>query len=492
VTSTARVTVAGESMLIGGGLSPAASGEFLTVENPARRGSVITEIPRGGAADVDRAVKAAAAAWPAWSNAHWRERGRALLDIADAVDADLERLARLLATETGNAIRTQARPEIKNVVDIFRYFGGLASQLKGETIPMGSDALSFTIRESWGVVAAIVPWNAPAALAVLKIAPALAAGNTVVIKPSTDAPLTVLAIARMCAEHLPPGALNVVTGTGEEVGTPLAAHPLVGKLSFTGNTATGRGLLKLAADRIVPTTLELGGKSPAIVFPDANDDRAVAGVIDAMRFTRQGQSCTAGSRLLVHRSIFDEFVDRLGKALAKLRVGDPLDEATDIGAIINRQQFERVCAYVSEAAVQPGARLVVGGLPPTTGPLVEGYFAIPTVFADVPSDWRIVREEIFGPVLVALPWDDEDEAIRMANDTHYGLAAYVFTHDITKGLRAAQRIDAGWIQVNQGRGGVPGHSFGGYKQSGFGREFSLEGMLESYTQRKNITVNLER
>jgi betaine-aldehyde dehydrogenase len=266
---------------------------------------------------------------------------------------------------------------------------------------------------------------------------------------------------------------------------------VVRKLSFTGSTEIGRLIMHAAADRIVPVTLELGGKSPAIVFPDADELRTVDGVIAGMRVTRQGQSCTAGSRLFLHRSIFDSFLGKLATRLAPLKIGDPLEETTDMGSIINRKQFDRVCSYIDDGLRQAGARLVLGGLPPTSGPLAEGYFVQPTVFAEVSNDWRIAREEIFGPVIVAIPWDDEREAVRMANDSHYGLAAYVWTHDLVKGLRTAHAIESGWVQVNQGLGQFPGQSYGGFKQSGIGREYSLEGMLDSYTQRKSVTVNLQ-
>ena len=477
-------------MLIDGQPIESADGKFLPVENPAVRGQVIAEVPRGGAPDVDRAVRAAAKAFESWRAIAPRERGRMLLAIADAVEARLEDFARLLATETGNAIRPVARPEARSVVDVFRYFGGLASELKGETIPLSEQMLSYTRREPLGVVGAIVPWNVPLVLSAVKIAPALAAGNTMVLKPSMDAPLAVLELGRVAQAHLPPGVLNVVTGTGDECGGALAEHPLVRKLSFTGSTETGKAVMRAAADRIVPVSLELGGKSPAIVFPDVDDDKTIDGVIAGMRFTRQGESCTAGSRLFLHAAIFDSFLGKLAKKLEALRIGDPLDETTDMGAIINRRQFEKVCGYIEDGMRQDGARVVVGGLPPKDGPLTKGYFAIPTVIANVRNDWRVAREEIFGPVLVAIAWTDEDDAIRMANDTHYGLAAYVWTHDIGKAIRTAHRIESGWVQINQGLGQFPGQSYGGHKQSGIGREYSLEGMLDSYTQRKNVTINL--
>jgi betaine-aldehyde dehydrogenase len=492
ITEATRPTseaIRGAQMLIAGEWVNSASGETLQVENPGKR-TRIADIPRGRAADVDRAVQAATQAFSAWSKVPPRDRGRLLLRIAEALDARGEELAHIIALETGNALRTQARPEARLSADIFRYFGGLAGELKGETIPVGEHVLSYTRREPLGVVGAIIPWNAPVLLGALKIAPALCAGNTLVLKAAEDAPLGVLLMAEVCQEFLPPGVLNVLTGLGEECGAALAQHPAIRKLSFTGSTEVGKLIMRAAADRIVPVSLELGGKSPSIVYPDADEDWVVDGVIAGMRFTRQSQSCTAGSRLFLHADIFDSFLDKLRSKTQALKLGDPLDETTDIGAIINDKQFRKVCGYVDEGLKRKDARLVFGGLPPKEGPLSEGYFAVPTVFADASNDWRLAREEIFGPVLVAIPWRDEADAIRMANDSHYGLAAYVWTHDIGSALRTAHAIESGWVQVNQGLGQQPGHSYGGYKQSGIGREFSLEGMLDSFTQRKNVTVNL--
>ena len=476
-------------MLINGQWVAAASGETLTVQNPANR-QPIAEIPRGRAEDVDRAVKAAEAAYPAWSRVAPRERGKLFLKIADALEARVEELARLIALETGNALRTQARPEAVGTVDMFRYYGGLGGELKGETIPLGEHVLSYTRREPMGVVGAIVPWNAPSILSAIKIAPALIAGNTMVLKAAEDAPLCVLMLAEVCQQFLPAGVLNLLTGLGEECGAPLAVHPTVRKLSFTGATAVGKSIMRAAADRIVPVSLELGGKSPSIVFPDAHEDWVVDGIVSAMRFTRQSQSCTAGSRLFLHRDIFDKFLDALVKKVEKLKLGDPLEEGTDIGTVINEKQFKRVCGYVEEGLNRKDARVLMGGLPPKEGPLAQGYYTLPTIFADVSNDWRLAREEIFGPVLVAIPWTDEADVIRMANASHYGLAAYVWSHDIGRALRAAHAIESGWVQINQGLGQSAGHTYGGYKESGIGREFSLEGMLDSYTQRKNVTVNL--
>src|SRR5580692_11021577 len=295
---------------------------------------------------VERASAAATKAYAEWRKVVPRERGKALLRIAEALQARSEEIARTIALETGNALRTQARGEANMTADIFRYFGGLAGELKGETIPLGEHVLSYTRREPLGVVGAIIPWNAPVLLGALKIAPALCAGNTLVLKAAEDAPLGVLRMAEICQEFLPSGVLNVLTGLGEEAGAALATHPLVRKLSFTGSTEVGKLIMRAAADRIVPVSLELGGKSPSIVYPDADEDWVVDGVIAGMRFTRQSQSCTAGSRLFLHADIFDSFLDKLRAKTQALKLGDPLDETSDIGAIINEKQFRKVCGYV--------------------------------------------------------------------------------------------------------------------------------------------------
>jgi betaine-aldehyde dehydrogenase len=297
-------------------------------------------------------------------------------------------------------------------------------------------------------------------------------------------------VAEACKEVLPKGVVNVLTGTGNECGAAIVSHPGVNMLSFTGSTRVGREIMRKAADRIVPVALELGGKSPSIVFPDADIDRTARDVITAMRFTRQSQSCTAGSRLFLHSDIFDEFLSKLTQMLSQLVIGDPLDERSDVGSIINKRQFDSVCSFIQEGLSDPSMRLVYGGIPPQSGPLSEGYYALPTVFVATSNETRLLREEIFGPVLTVVRWTDEETVIRLANDSQFGLAAFIWTRDIARALSTANAIEAGWVQVNQGAGQVLGQSYGGYKQSGIGRECSLEGMLESFTQRKNITVNL--
>ncbi|WP_275293554.1 aldehyde dehydrogenase family protein [Amycolatopsis sp. La24] len=476
---------------VNGSWVPARDNTWIDVESPRNR-QIIAKVPRGGEKDIADAVDAAGRAFPGWRDTAPRNRGRLLQQIADKLEPEIERIARIIANENGNALRTQSRGEVTFAVDVFRYFGSVASEVKGETIPLNSHVLDYSRREPLGVVGAIVPWNAPVQLAVMKIASALAAGNSLVLKAAEDAPLAVLEIVKICHEFLPPGVLNVVVGYGTEAGEALITHPDVRKLSFTGSTAVGKRVMSAAAERIVPVSLELGGKNPQIVFPDADEDWVAQGTISGMRFARQGQSCTAGSRLFVHRSIVDSFVEKLTTHLGKLKVGDPLDEETDIGTIVNKKQFDKVCGYIDEGLQRGETAVALGGLPPADGPLSEGYYVQPTVFVGIENSWRLAQEEIFGPVLCVIPWDDEDEVVRMANDTHYGLSAFIWTHDIGRALRTAHSIDAGWIQVNQGGGQVLGQSYGGWKQSGIGREFSLEGMIESFTERKHVSIDTSR
>ncbi|MGV9866465.1 aldehyde dehydrogenase family protein [Rhodococcus koreensis] len=483
--STPTLTTATKvSQLIGGQWVPADSGNWIEVENPARR-EVLALIPDSGAADVDRAVAAAKAAFGPWKALPARDRGALLIKIGDTIAENSEKLARIIASETGNALRTQARGEAASGADIFRFYGQIASEQKGETLPFGENLVSYTVREPLGVVGGIVPWNAPVTLSSLKIAMALAMGNTLVLKTAELAPLAVLQLAEWAHEILPAGVLNVLTGSGRNVGVPLSKHPDVAKLTFTGSTGVGKEILAAAADRIVPVTLELGGKSPAIVFPDSDDDATVDGVISGMRFTRQGQSCTAGSRLYLHEDIFDSFLEKLKTKLAAFTIGDPLDEATDIGAIVSEKQFDTVCRYITSGIAQGGTVITGGPERPVDG---DGFFVAPTVITGADADWDITREEVFGPVLVVIPWKDEDQVLAAANDSAYGLAGYVWTKDITKAIRTANALEVGWIQINRGGGQLPGMSYGGIKQSGLGREYSVDGALESFTQVKNITI----
>jgi betaine-aldehyde dehydrogenase len=339
-------------------------------------------------------------------------------------------------------------------------------------------------------VGAIVPWNAPLLLAALKVAPAVMTGNTIVLKSSEEAPLAVHILLQTFNEFLPAGVVNLVTGNGLECGAPLVEHPSVPKVSFTGSTAVGRSILSAAGNRVAAVTLELGGKSAQIVMPDVNVEHTAAGVISAMRFSRQGQSCTAGSRLFVHESIAESFVQALVKQLKNLKVGDPADESTDAGTVVNKKQFDRVCAYIHEAIEKSPQSLVLGGMPPESGPLSKGYFFQPTVFLNLPPEVRLTREEVFGPVLSIVTWRDEAEVLERANDSEYGLAAFIWSRAGAPAIRMAHAIRAGWVMINQGTGQQIGHSYGGMKQSGLGREFSLEGILASYTDVKQVSYNL--
>lgn len=466
------------------------SGQWREVFNPAKREVVIAKVPASVEADVDNAVAAARAAFPAWRAQHFTGRAAALLAIAAELEERSEEFARLTALDTGNALRTQARPESATMVAMFRYFAGIAGEVKGTTLPAGENQLQYTRLEPLGVVAAILPWNSPLMIAAFKIPAALAAGNTVIMKPADDAPLTILLLAEVCNNHLPNGVVNALTGRGHIIGTALAKHPGVDKVSFTGSTEVGREVAGEAGERLAHMSLELGGKNPSIVFPDGVDDELIDGLLLASRFTRQGQSCTAGSRLFLHEDIYDDVLARLSAKLGAMVVGDPLDEASDMGAIINAKQHASIAAFMEEGRNTAGMTTVLGGVPATDPSLSDGYYHVPTVFGGGRNEFRLAREEIFGPVLVAIPWKDTEDVIRMANDTNYGLAAYVWSHNLDNALNTAHRIDAGWVQVNQGGGQVVGQSYGGYKQSGMGREVSLEGMLAGFTQTKQINVKL--
>lgn len=477
-------------MLIGGEWVDSFSGERLDVITPIDRNHIIGTTPRGNRDDADVAVRAARQAFPAWSALNSTERARRLYDCADALEAAAEELARLTALDTGNAIRTQARPEAQTLPTIFRYFAGMASEVKGITLPSGKDSLQYTLRVPLGVVAGILPWNSPLMIAGLKTPAALAAGNTLVLKAAEDAPLTILRMAEICAEHLPPGVLNVVTGYGHEIGEALVQHPGVDKVSFTGSSAVGQHIAAAAGQRLAKTSLELGGKSPCIVFPDSCTDAVVGQVLLATRFARQSQSCTTGSRLFLHRDIHDEFLEKLVARVKELKVGNPLEESTDIGCIINQKQWTRVQDYIDDGMSQDGVQIAYDGRHCLDAD-EAGFYHAPVILTQVSNDWRIAREEIFGPVISTISWSDMDEVVAMANDSHYGLAAFVFTRDVSAALHMAQAIDSGWIQVNQGGGQLIGQSYGGMKASGSGREMSLEGMLEGFTQIKQVNIKVD-
>ena len=482
-------TIKNYQMLIDGKWVDSCNGQWLPVENPAKK-TVFAQVPRATVEDVNLAVAAAKRAFKSWKKTPAPDRGRMLFQITEALEQNKEILARTISTENGNALKTQSRGEANLTVEVFRYVAGLCRELKGKTMYLNPDNLDYTRREPYGVVGAIVPWNAPLLLAALKIAPAIMTGNTIVLKASEEAPLAVLEMARICNDFLPPGVLNVLAGTGIECGAPLVEHRDIPKISFTGSTAVGRSILAAASNRVAHVTLELGGKSAQIVFPDVDINYVTDGVITAMRFSRQGQSCTAGSRLFVHESIAKEFLAVLTDKLKKLRVGDPLNEETDAGTVVNAKQFQRVSTYIREAIECKPDSLILGGLPPESGPLSEGYFFQPTVFLNLPDEARLTCEEVFGPVLSVQTWTSEEEVIERANNSDYGLAAFVWSRAGAPAIRMAHELEAGWVMVNQGGGQQLGHSYGGMKQSGAGREFSLEGILESYTEVKQISVNL--
>ena len=325
----------------------------------------------------------------------------------------------------------------------------------------------FIYSEPYGKVLIISPWNYPFQLAILPVLSAFSCGNTVVLKPSEHTPETSKLVNKIISKIFPSNLVCVVEGDYKAASKLLKSK--WDYIFFTGSVRVGKIVAEEAAKQLTPHTLELGGKSPSIVYPDVDEDWTVDGIIGAMRFTRQSQSCTAGSRLFLHKKIFDSFIGKLSEKLDKLIIGNPLDDDTDIGTIINNKQFTKVCDYISEGLNNKNTEVICGGLPPEDGPLSEGYYTIPTIFRNKSNEWRLAKEEIFGPVLVAIPWDDEEEVIRMANQSHYGLAAYVWTRDITRGINAAHAIESGWVQVNQGLAQAPGHSYGGFKQSGIGR-----------------------
>ena len=474
---------------IGGRFVPAQSGRTFAVVNPAT-GIEVARAAEGDAADVDTSVQDAHRAQKAWAKTPARKRGALVYQCAALIRTHQDELARLIALETGKALRTESRVEAGVVADIFEFFGGLGGELKGESVPFAPDVLSVTVRQPLGVVGAIIPWNVPLLLMALKIAPALVAGNTVVVKSAEEAPLTVLRICELLGRILPPGCFNMLSGQGPECGAPLVAHPLVRKVTFTGSVETGKIVAKAAAEKLIPATLELGGKSPMIVFADCDFAKTVAGALTSMRFTRQGQSCTAASRIYVERPIFDAFVAEMKQAVDKMVMGDPLDEKTDIGTIISQGQFDKVQAFVAEGRATAGATAHECSAMPTDPALKKGLFMRPVIFTGLDATSRLVREEIFGPVTVIQPFDDPEAVLAEANDSEYGLAASLWTNNLKVGLDLAHRLEAGLVQINQNLVVQANLSYGGVKSSGLGKEASLEAMLEHFTQKKTIMVNM--
>ena len=474
-------------MLIGGQWTDPAGGQWFPSENPFT-GQAWAEIPRGNADDVYKAVKAA---WEAFRGP-WRAmtasaRGAVLRKFGDLVAENAERLAELETRDNGKLI-TEMRGQLRYIPQWFYYFGGLADKIEGRVIPIDKPGVfNFTREEPLGVVAAITPWNSPLMLATWKLAPALAAGNTVVWKPSEFSSVSAFAFGELFEKAgFPPGVVNIVTGFGAEIGEALVTHPRVAKVAFTGGDATGQHVYELAARGIKKVTLELGGKSANIVFDDAEIDNAVKGAVSGI-FAATGQTCIAGSRLLVQRSIHDRFMEKLLELARTARMGDPLQDTTQVGPITTRGQHKKVLEYI-EIAKGEGAACVLGGAAASRPECGEGWFVEPTIFTGVDPKMRIAQEEVFGPVLSVIPFDTDDEAVEIANDTLFGLAAGVWTTSIKRALRMSERLEAGTIWVNTYRAVSYMSPFGGYKRSGLGRESGITA-IRDYLQEKSVWID---
>ncbi len=476
-------------MVIGGKTIEAADGQTFEVVNPANGASFATA-PLGGKADVDRAVAAAQAALEApkgWSTWAAGKRGRTLAKIAELVKQHVDELAELESRNTGKPI-TSAKGEIVGVSLVFDYYAGAANKIFGQTIPVSKPGLDMTLREPIGVVGLIVPWNFPMYMASWKVAPALAAGNAAILKPASYSPLTAIRLGELALEAgLPPGVLNVVTGPGGSAGAAIAAHPGIGKVAFTGETTTGQEIMRLASSNVKKISLELGGKSANVVYADADLDRFAAESPYSV-FDNCGQDCCARSRILVERSVHERVVELFTEATRKVVVGDPMDAATEVGTLVSFKQRDRVRDYV-EVGLEEGAELVVGGAEPSDPALAAGAYLMPAVFDNVRNDMRIAREEIFGPVVSVIPFDDEAEAIRLANETPYGLSGSVWSRDIGKALRTAKGIQSGVLSINSNSSVHVEAPFGGYKMSGIGRELGMAA-IDLYTETKNIYIDL--
>ena len=489
MATAAKIEPRPGKLFIGGNWVDSATGKTYPSLNPAT-GEILTQVADADARDADAAVQAARRAFESdtWADMSASDRGRILWKIGDLVDKYNEELGTLETLDNGKPIFESCQVDMPMVAEVFRYYAGWATKIHGETVPVRGPFLHYTLREPIGVVAAIVPWNFPLLLASWKIAPALAAGNTVVLKPAPWTSLTALRLAELAQEAgLPAGVLNVVTGASDELGRALVRHSGVSKIAFTGSTMTGQEIARVSADTLKHVTLELGGKSPNIVLSDADLDGAVRGATIGI-FYGKGEVCAAGSRLFVERKIHDEFMQKLVERAKKLQPGDPLDPKTKFGALVSESQMNKVLGYVEKGKAE-GANLVAGGGRAQFGN-GRGYFVQPTVFDNVRNDMTIAREEIFGPVLGVIEFDDVDEAVREANRNPYGLAAAVWTRDIGKAHRVARSLEAGTVWINTYNNYDPAAAFGGFKMSGYGRELSMHA-LESYTQVKSVWVNLK-
>ena len=477
-------------IVLGGMTLNAKSSETLPVYHPATM-EQIGYISACNQADIDYCTDIAEAAQKDWKKRRAQERGALVTACGQIIKEHAKELAQIMSYETGKAIRSESMVELSVIADTFSYYGGLALELKGDTVPFDPNMLTMTIREPYGVVGAIVPWNVPLMLMAMKAAPALVAGNSVVLKASPEASFCLLRAAELMNQILPKGLLNVVTG-GPETGKLIVSHPKIHKVTFTGSVDSGRSVYKSAAEKLIPVTLELGGKSPLIICEDADLDKAVMSVYEGMRFTRQGQSCSASSRLFVHEAIHDEFVAKLLAILNQKVIGDPMDEKTDIGTIISRAQYDKVSRFIKLAEDDTALKVHYGASLPQDKRLKDGLFVRPVVVTGLKNHHEICQKEIFGPVAAVIKWSDFAQVLLDANDTEFGLAAGIWTSDITKGLKGAHELDAGFVQVNQYIVFRPSLQFGGFKNSGIGCEGSLKAMVEGFTKEKTIIVNMTK
>jgi len=476
--------VTDELLWIGGDRMAAASGQQTTLIDPAT-GEAWKTVAKGGAEDIDRAVQAAAQARGDWRRVNSRDRTQILLTLARLIRDERESLAQLESRNVGKPIR-EAREEVDLTADCFEFYAGAINKVGGSINPVAAAGTSLTFREPIGVCGLIAPWNFPLAITAWKVAPALAMGNTLVLKPASLTPLTALRLGELALQAgVPPGVFNVVPGSGTEAGEALIRHPLVRKISFTGSTEVGRLAMRLAADDIKRVTLELGGKSANLIFADADLDKAVPKALWSV-LGNAGQDCCARSRLLIERSIYPEFIERLDAAFKALKLGLPLQDDTEIGSLVSQGQRDRVQAYIDTGTAE-GAKLICGGAPPSQAALQGGAYLQPTLFADVTPAMTVFREEIFGPVLCAMPFDAEAEAVAIANHSLYGLSGSIWTQDISRALRVAKAIETGVISINTGHSVHLEAPFGGYKQSGLGRELGLA-VLDHYSEFKSIFI----